>query len=91
MCDQHIDLAMFCVYAGYGREEIEKVLQSYFTDGVEDDIRLKIYIYIAAAGLLWSNWCEFKRMCGIHLGTYADQQFDYALRYSDLILRGLWC
>ena len=91
MCDQHIDLAMFCVYAGYESKEIEKVLQSYFTDGVADDIRLKIYIYIAAAGLLWSNWCEFKRMCGIHFGTYAEQQYEYASRYSDLILRDLWC
>ena len=89
MCDQHIDLAMFCVYAGYDQAGIEKVLESYFTSGVSDAIRLKIYIYIAAAGLLWSNWCEFKRDCGAYFSEYAEQQFDYALKYSSLILHGL--
>ena len=40
--------------------------------------RIKIYIYIAMCGLLWSNWCEYKRKLGVEFGEYSLRQYRYA-------------
>ena len=45
------------------------------------ETRVKIYCYIAAAGLLWSNWCEYKRRMGVEFGEYADFQYECAKKY----------
>ena len=40
--------------------------------------RTKIYIYIAMCGLLWSNWCEYKRKLGVEFGEYSLRQYRFA-------------
>ena len=44
-------------------------------------IRTKIYCYIAVCGLLWSNWCEYKRALGVDFGEYSLRQYRYAKEY----------
>lgn len=44
-------------------------------------IRTKIYCYIAVCGLLWSNWCEYKRNLGVEFGEYSLRQYRYAKDY----------
>jgi hypothetical protein len=29
-------------------------------------------------GLLWSNWCEYKRKLGVEFGEYSLRQYRYA-------------
>ena len=41
----------------------------------------KIYAYIAACGLLWSNWCEYKLSLGVEFGEYSLRQYRYAKDY----------
>jgi len=65
MQDPHLDVAMFIIYAMYDRDSAEKLIDLYFSDGCDKATRLKIYCYIAVSGLVWSNWCEFKRHCGV--------------------------
>ncbi len=79
--DPHLDLAMFIVYAMYDREQAEFLIDSYFPEGCPAKIRLKIYCYIATAGLLWSNWCEYKRLCGVEFGEYSLRQYRFAKDY----------
>lgn len=81
MQDPHVDIAMFAIYALYDREQIENLMKAYFPEGVEDSLRLKIYCYIAACGLLWSNWCEYKRQKGVEFGEYSLRQYRYAKDY----------
>lgn len=81
MQDPHVDIAMFCVYSMYEREQVEKLIDAYFTEGCCKEVRLKIYCYIAVCGLLWSNWCEFKRLMGIEFGEYSLRQYRYAKDY----------
>ena len=57
MQDPHVDIAMFAIYAMYGREQVDALIDVYFPEGCKREIRIKIYCYIAACGLLWSNWC----------------------------------
>lgn len=87
MQDPHIDIAMFCIYALYSREEIDRVIDFYFDYQVEKNVRLKIYCYIAIAGLLWSNWCEYKRMLGVEFSEYALRQYRYAKEYYQIVIQ----
>lgn len=87
MQDPHVDIAMFAIYAMYDAEEIEQLIELYFEAGCDPVTRTKIYGYIACSGLLWSNWCEYKRVCGIDFGEYAHRQYQYAKQYSEIFER----
>ena len=81
MQDIHVDIAMFAIYAMYDKEWIDKLISFYFKGDCGRAIRAKIYCYIAACGLLWSNWCEYKRMLGVEFGEYSLKQYRYAKEY----------
>ena len=49
-------------------------------------IRKKIYAYISVCGLLWSNWCEFKRNLGVEFGEYAIRQYRFAKDYYQYLV-----
>ena len=86
MQDPIIDIAMFCIYAGYDKKEIDSTLSIYF-DGkeVSNEIKARYYIYIASCGLLWSNWCEYKNQLGQSFGgIYEQSQYNYAKIFSKL-------
>lgn len=85
MHDPHIDIAMFCVYSRYDKKQIDEIIDFYFQGNVKENIRIKIYCYIAACGLLWSNWCEYKHTLGVTFGPYAVQQYLYAKTYYNLV------
>lgn len=87
MQDPHLDVAMFIVYAMYDRDSAEKLIDLYFSDGCDQDTRLKVYCYIAVSGLVWSNWCEFKHHCGVEFGAYTQRQYDYAREYTKIFSR----
>ena len=89
MQDPHVDIAMFCIYSLYSKEQVDHLIDLYFKGEVSSIIRTKIYAYIASAGLLWSNWCEYKRSLGIDFGEYSLCQYRYAKEYSKLVLSTL--
>lgn len=81
MQDPHVDIAMFCIYAMYDRDHVDQLISQYFPEGCSDKVRIKIYCYIAACGLLWSNWCEYKQSLGVEFGAYSLRQYRYARDY----------
>ena len=81
MQDPHVDIAMFAIYAMYDREHTEKLIDSYFENACPEQVRTKIYCYIAVCGFLWSNWCEYKRICGVEFGEYSLKQYRFAKEY----------
>lgn len=85
MQDPHVDIAMFCIYAMYERKQIDNLIDIYFEGKCKPEIRIKIYAYIAAAGLLWSNWCEYKRNLGVEFGEYSLRQYRYAKEYYKIV------
>jgi thiamine kinase-like enzyme len=87
MNDPHVDIAMFAIYAGYEKQEIDQLIDWYFLQGCSQAVRTKIYCYVALGGLLWSNWCEYKKALGVDFGDYAEMQYRYAAEYSLLVLR----
>ena len=87
MQDPHLDIAMFAIYSCYNKRQIDRLIDYYFEDSCSEQNRVKIYCYIAIAGLLWSNWCEYKRHFGIEFGEYAGMQYKYAKKYYKLALQ----
>ena len=85
MQDPHVDVAMFCIYSLYNKRQVDQLIAAYFTEGCDDEIRVKIYCYIATCGLLWSNWCEYKRNLGVEFGEYSLRQYRYAKDYYRIV------
>ena len=81
MQDPHVDIAMFCIYSLYNKQQIDTLIDLYFPEGCTAATRTKIYCYISACGLLWSNWCEYKRSLGVEFGEYSIRQYRYAKEY----------
>ena len=97
MQDPHVDIAMFCIYSMYDKEQVDRLIGLYFDkesvmpeteaggadplSSVHAEIVTKIYALIAACGLLWSNWCEYKQHLGVEFGEYSLRQYRYAKEY----------
>ena len=83
MQDTHVDIAMFCIYSMYGKEEIDRLIDLYFEEdgGCDRATRAKVYCYVAVCGLIWSNWCEYKRNLGVEFGEYSLYQYRYGKEY----------
>lgn len=89
MQDPHLDLAMFSIYSFYDREQVDWLIDLYFDGRCTESVRLKIYCYVAACGLLWSNWCEYKRLLGVEFGEYSLRQYRYAKDFCKIVLKSL--
>lgn len=87
--DPHLDIAMFCIYAYYDKEQIDQTIDFYFDGLCPEIIRQKIYCYVAAAGLLWTNWCEYKSRMGVRYGAYEMRQYQYAKQFYEYVVT-LW-
>lgn len=81
MQDPHVDIAMFGIYSNFTKDEMDHLIDLYFEGRCDPATRAKIYCYVAACGLLWSNWCEYKRNLGVEFGEYSLAQYRYAKEY----------
>ena len=91
MQDPHVDIAMFAIYSLYDRRRLDGLIDMYFENACPAMIRAKIYCYVSMCGLLWSNWCEYKRNLGVEYGEYSLRQYRYAKDYFALareLMRG---
>lgn len=89
MQDPHVDIAMFCIYSFYDRKQIDRTIDFYFSGNCPDPVRIKIYCYVAVCGLLWSNWCEYKRNLGVDFGEYSLRQYRYAKEFFRIAMSEL--
>ena len=89
MQDPHVDIAMFCIYSLYKKEQVDHLIDLYFEGNCDAKTRIKIYCYIAVCGLLWSNWCEYKRKLGVEFGEYSLRQYRYAKDYYKIVQQEL--
>lgn len=69
----------------YDKQQIDRTIQLYFQDTLKEGVVTKIYCYIAICGLLWSNWCEYKKRLGREFGEYALRQYQYAREYYTIV------
>lgn len=89
MQDPHVDIAMFAIYSFYDIQQINRLISAYFPEGCNEIIRIKIYCYVSVCGLLWSNWCEYKRNMGVEFGNYSLRQYQYAKEFYEIVQKEL--
>ncbi len=86
MQDPHLDIAMFAAYALYPeRSYVDALIDAYFEGECPKQTRIKIYCYLSAVGLLWSNWCEYKSGLGVEFGEYSLRQYRFAKDYYKIV------
>ena len=85
MGDPDLDIAMFALYAMFTQKQLDEIINLYYKNKCPDEIRLKIYCYMALGGLLWSNWCEYKEQHGAKFGKYSTWQYNTAKYYCNLL------
>ena len=80
LSDPMIDLAMMAVFIAADIDKVELLLKSYYGDinKVDDNVRFRVYCYIALGGILWANWCELYAMQGTYFGEYQQSQLTMA-------------
>ncbi len=78
MQDKDADIANFIIYSLLDKQQADEIIDIYYDNQCPPAIRKKIYCYIASFGLLWSNWCEYKRNLGVEFGEYSLAQYRYA-------------
>ena len=85
MQDPHVDIAMFAIYSLYDKEQLDELIRIYFKGDCSKPVKIKIYCYVAVCGLLWSNWCEYKRSLGVEFGEYSLRQYRYAKDFYKIV------
>lgn len=86
MADPLIDIAMYVVFSGLQDDEINKLLDEYLE---RPHTKEEVYIvqsYVTLAGFLWSLWTQYKQASGEDFGTYGMEQYQYARKYSRIVL-----
>ena len=81
MQDPLTDMACLCCYLFGDRETANWILDCYFDGACPPLQRALAYCYISACGLMWSNWCEYKRMLGVEFKEYSFQQYRIAKEF----------
>lgn len=81
VCDPYIDVAMFCIYAGYTKEEADWVIHEYLKEEDCPEARMLVYAYMSAGAYMWVLWCETKRANGVDFAEYEKEQYRQAKEY----------
>lgn len=89
MADPLIDIAMYVVFAGYQDMEILDLLKMYLERDYTSEELIIVHSYVALSGFLWSLWTQYKQSSGEDFGTYGMEQYQYARKYSRIVLKEL--
>ena len=81
MCDPRADIAMFCIYADYDKEAIDRTIDLYYQGSATDIDIVVVYAYVAIGGFLWAVWCDYKDKMGVNYSQYAIKQYRYAKQF----------
>lgn len=87
MGDPMMDVAMFTIYAEFDRERVDLMLQMYCGAAAPTaGQRMRMYLYVALAGYLWSMWSWYKQGMGQDFGEYPAKMFQYMRDYYDILV-----
>jgi len=79
--DPYLDVAMFCIYANYSREETDRVIDLYLDGDKDPYARMMIYAFMSSGAYLWVLWSEIKRLNGEDFFQYEKGQYEICKKY----------
>ncbi|OAT80914.1 choline kinase [Bacillus sp. MKU004] len=83
MCDPLIDLSMFALYGYLDEDQVEDLMIEYFERKATSEERLRVFMYMALGGFVWSLWAQYKQAQGVKFGDYTINMYRYAKRYYE--------
>lgn len=90
MADPIMDVAMYGIFDLFSRERLELSLQLYLGREASDEELVRLYLYVALGGFLWSLWAEYKQALGTELGEYPLHMYRYMKDYYKIIKNSGW-
>ena len=85
MADPFMDVAMFGIFSLFDRERLDLALTYYLGRQAEEEETLRLYLYAALAGYLWSMWGLYKQAHGFDLAEYPMKMYRYLKDYYSLL------
>ncbi len=80
--DPVVDVAMFCISAAFTKAQSDRLLKMYLQRKPTLEESARFYTYIAAAGLMWSLWSEYKTANGEIFEGYTERTYNLCKKYS---------
>ncbi len=85
MADPIMDVSMYAIFSDFDRERIDLSLKYYLGREPQEEETLRLYLYVALGGFLWSMWGSFKQKLGLELGDYPMKMYRYMKDFYSLI------
>ena len=84
--DPGFDIGTYVAGGDHSREEVDRIIFTYF--GAEPTIKEKrhFYAWIAISGFFYMHWCMFKESNGQKVGTLKQRWYNAANEYSKIAL-----
>ena len=84
MSDPIMDIAMYCIFAEFDKERIDKSIRMYFGREPDKSEWIRLYLYVALGGYLWCMWSQYKQALGQEFGEYPLKMYRYMKNYYRL-------
>ncbi len=85
LADPIMDVSMYAIFSEFDRGRIDLSLKYYLGREPQAEETLRLYLYVALGGFLWSMWGSFKQELGLELGEYPMKMYRYMKDFYPLI------
>ena len=85
MSDPLMDVAMFAIDANFNEERLLLALRLYLGRDPDETEIVRLYLYAALGGMLWSMWGLHKKRHGLDLGDYPVRMYRFMKDYYILL------
>ncbi|UUD35092.1 phosphotransferase [Mycoplasmopsis caviae] len=83
--DPFLDIANLCMDCQYGLKEANWVLETYLQRKPTKEEKNRLYILIASVGLLWTYWCEYKKIYNEFYNDYYKIYYSATLKFVNKV------
>ena len=86
LCDPLVDVAMFAMTSAYRPAQTDELVRVY-DPALGPEARRRVYGWVAAIAMMWSNWGEYELCCGADFGDEVTHYIEMAREYLDILDR----
>lgn len=83
--DPMMDVSMYCIYAEFDRARIDQAVGYYLGRSPTREEAIRLYMYVALGGFLWSMWGQYKQGLGQEFGEYPMIMYRYMKDYYRIV------
>jgi CTP:phosphocholine cytidylyltransferase-like protein/thiamine kinase-like enzyme len=85
MGDPVMDVAMYAIFAEFDKERIDLSLHFYLGREPAREEWIRLYMYVALGGFLWTMWSQYKQALGQEFGEYPLIMYRYMKDFYRLL------